>query len=270
MSTLFATLFDHWPEYAMEAALLGCFMLSACSFGTLLGHPASPIVRRVTSATSRRALMGIAMGMTAITLIYSPWGLQSGAHMNPATTITFALRGKVAAIDAVFYVLAQFSGGAIGVMLARTFIGGALRHAAVNHVVTLPGSRGVSVAWLAEVAIAYGMMLMVLLVSNSPPLAAYTGICAGVLVALYIFFEAPLSGMSMNPARSFASAVVARQWRAIWVYFTAPLAGMLLASATYAAVPGAGEVLCAKLVHTGKCRCIFHCEWHRENAASRR
>lgn len=258
---LLETVIDHWPEYGIEGALLGLFMVSACAFGVLLGHPESPVVRRVSSALARRALMGVAMGLTAITLIYSPWGLRSGAHMNPATTVTFALRGKVAAVDAVFYVISQFVGGAMGVMLARLLLGETLRHAAVDHVVTQPGSRGVRVAWLAELVIAFGMMLMVLVASNTPAIAGYTGMLAGVLVALYITLEAPLSGMSLNPARTFASAIVARRWRAMWVYFTAPLAGMLLASAAYAAVPGMPEVRCAKLVHFGQCRCIFHCQW---------
>ncbi len=256
-------LFIHWPEYAMEAALLGCFMISACTFGTLLGHPDSPVTRRIGDNLSRRALMGVAMGLTAVTLIYSPWGQQSGAHMNPATTITFALRGKVAPVDALCYVAAQFAGASLGVAVARLALRERLRHPAVNHVVTQPGRRGVRVAWIAEAAIAFGMMLCVLLASNHAVVAPYTGLLAGTLVALYITFEAPLSGMSMNPARSFGSALLARRWRHLWVYFTAPLAGMLLASAAYAALPELGQVYCAKLDHCNDKRCIFHCEFHQ-------
>lgn len=256
-------LFDHWPEYAMEAALLGCFMVAACTFGTLLGHPHSPVTRRIGDNLPRRALMGVAMGLTAVTLIYSPWGQQSGAHMNPATTITFALRGKVAPTDALFYIAAQFVGASIGVAVARLALREHLRHPAVNHVVTEPGRRGVRVAWIAEVAIAFGMMLIVLLASNHAAVAPYTGLFAGTLVALYITFEAPLSGMSMNPARSFGSALIARQWRHLWVYFTAPLTGMLLASSAFAALPGLGKIYCAKLNHCNEKRCIFRCEFHQ-------
>ena len=60
--------------------------------------------------------MGAIMGLTAIGLIYSPWGQQSGAHLNPAVTLTFWRLGKVATWDALFYVLAQFAGGALGVL----------------------------------------------------------------------------------------------------------------------------------------------------------
>ncbi len=251
----------HWPEYLMEAALLGCFMLSACTFASLLNHPAGPGRRWIPSALGRRALMGVAMGLTAVALIYSPWGQQSGAHMNPATTLTFLLRGKVAPLDAAFYILAQFAGAAAGVASARLLLRDIVRHEAVNHVVTAPGARGIAVAWFAELVIAFGMMLMVLVVSNHATLTAYTGLAAGVLVALYITFEAPLSGMSLNPARSFGSALVGRHWRAFWVYLTAPVAGMLLASATHAALPDQ-RVYCAKLAHCNDRPCIFRCEFH--------
>ena len=103
-------LFQHWPEYLMEAALLGGFMLSACMFATLLEHPRSRGRRAISSAFVRRALMGAAMGLTAVALIYSPWGQQSGAHMNPATTLTFFRLGKTAGWDAAFYIAAQFVG----------------------------------------------------------------------------------------------------------------------------------------------------------------
>ena len=254
-------LLQHWPEYLMEAALLGGFMISACMFATLLEYPGSLGRRVIPSAFTRRALMGAAMGLTAVTLIYSPWGQQSGAHMNPATTMTFFLRGNVAAWDAAFYVAAQFAGGAAGVAVARLMLRNWLRHASVNHVVTTPGRFGVAAAWMAELLIAFGMMFMVLYASNDAMLTPYTGLFAGALVALYITFEAPLSGMSLNPARTFGSALVARHWKAFWVYLTAPILGMLLASGAYSALPAHHHVYCAKLDHCNGYRCIFRCEF---------
>ncbi|MCG3127246.1 MAG: Aquaporin Z [Phycisphaerae bacterium] len=256
-------LLQHWPEYLMEAGLLGGFMVSACMFATLLEHPRCRVRRSVSSAFVRRALMGLAMGLTAVTLIHSPWGQQSGAHMNPATTLTFFLRGKVAAWDAIFYIAAQFAGAAAGVAVSRIVLRDWVRHESVNHVVTTPGQFGVAVAWIAELAIALGMMFMVLYVSNDALLTPYTGLFAGTLVALYITFEAPLSGMSLNPARSFGSALVARHWRAFWVYLTAPVVGMLLASGAYATLPVHNHVYCAKLDHCNDRRCIFRCEFDR-------
>lgn len=77
----------HWPEYLMEAAGLGLFMVSACLFGALLEHPASPARQALPDPGLRRALGGLAMGLTAVGIIYSPWGKQSGAHINSSDTI---------------------------------------------------------------------------------------------------------------------------------------------------------------------------------------
>jgi aquaporin Z len=108
----------HWPKYLMEAAGLGIFMISACMVVALLEHPASPVRQSLPSPFLRRALIGIAMGLTAIGIVYSPWGKQSGAHLNPSLTLTFFRLGKVHGWDAFFYVLAQFAGGLSGVLVA--------------------------------------------------------------------------------------------------------------------------------------------------------
>jgi aquaporin Z len=79
----------HLPEYLMEALGLGLFMASAGAFATLLFHSASPVPAAVPDPLARRALMGLAMGLTAVGNIYSPWGQRSGAPLNPATTLTF-------------------------------------------------------------------------------------------------------------------------------------------------------------------------------------
>ena len=88
---------QHWPEYLMEAAGLGMFMISACLFGTLLEYPGSPVHNAIADPMLRRVLMGFAMGLTAIGIIYSPWGKQSGAHINPSITMTFFRLGKIGA-----------------------------------------------------------------------------------------------------------------------------------------------------------------------------
>jgi aquaporin Z len=247
----------HWPEYLIEAALLGAFMISACVFGTLLGHPASPLRHTLADPFLRRALMGIAMGSTAIALVYSPLGKQSGAHFNPSVTLTFFRLGKIAPWDAVFYVLAQFAGGVAGVVIAATVLGGAVAAPEVRYVVTAPGELGLAAAFVAEVVISFVLMSVVLQMSNSQRFAAWTGVLSGMLVASYITFEAPISGMSMNPARTFASAVPAGFWMALWIYFVAPPIGMLAAAEVY--VRRRGTVACAKLHHRNDKRCIFRC-----------
>jgi len=251
----------HWPEYLMEAAGLGVFMFSACLFGTLLEHPSSPVHQAIRDPFLRRILMGLAMGLTAVGIIYSPWGQQSGAHLNPAVTLTFFRLKKVAPWDAFFYVLAQFAGGIAGVLLISAFLREWLSHPAIKYVATLPGSGGRQVAFVAEFLISFLLMLVVLNASNTRHLARFTGLFAGVLVATYITFEAPFSGMSMNPARTFGSALSARLWTALWIYFTAPPLGMLLAAEVYLRLRGAHKVFCAKLNHDSDKRCIFACNY---------
>lgn len=250
---------QHWPEYLMEAAELGIFMVSACAFGALLEYPGSPVHQALPDPSLRRVLMGAAMGLTAISIIYSPFGKRSGAHFNPSVTLTFWRLGKVAGADAFFYAIAQFIGAVIGVALPAVILRSALTHPSVNYVATLPGTRGVVEAFIAEVTITFILMTMVLNVSNRMNVARYTGLFAGAMVAIFISIEAPFSGMSMNPARTFGSAFVAQVWDALWIYFTAPPLGMLLAAEVYLRLKGARGVLCAKLHHHNHKRCIFKC-----------
>jgi aquaporin Z len=252
---------EHWPEYLAEALGLGLFMVSASLFGTLLFHPASPAGHLVSDGLTRRLLMGVAMGATALVLIYWPPGRRSGAHLNPATTLTFWRLGKVAGPDAAWYALSQTLGGLAGILVAATLLGRALADPAVDYVATVPGSSGAAVAFLAEVLITGLLMSVVLTVSNTPRLAAYTGIVAGALVAVYITVESPVSGMSMNPARSLASAVPSGHWDALWIYFVAPPLGMLLAAELYVRRLGLSRVFCAKLNHRAGSRCIFRCRF---------
>jgi aquaporin Z len=249
----------HWPEYLMEAAELGLFMISAGIFGTLLFHPGSPLAALLPDPLLRRALMGVIMGLTAIGLIYSPWGQQSGAHLNPAVTLTFWRLGKVATWDALFYVLAQFAGGALGVLVVLALLGAAFAEPPVSYVATVPGPHGAAAALIAESVISFGLMATVLFATNTPKLMRLTGVFAGCLVALYITLEAPFSGMSMNPARSLASALPGRLFDALWIYFVGPAAGMLLAVEAYRLVRGTSDVVCAKLNHHTHRRCIFRC-----------
>src|SRR5262249_18515228 len=106
----------HWPEYAMEGGLLALFMMAACTFAAVLEPPGSPLRQALPHPVLRRVLMGLAIGTTAITLVRSPWGQQSGAHMNPSLTFTYWRLGKVRGADALGYVLSQFLGSATGIV----------------------------------------------------------------------------------------------------------------------------------------------------------
>jgi aquaporin Z len=247
----------HWKEYLIEGGLLGLFMISASTFGVLLGHPASALHAALPDAGLRRALGGLAMGATAVGLIYSPWGKRSGAHMNPAVTMTFFRLGKVRGWDAALYVAAQFLGGLAGMGIAVLLLKEKVADPAVRWVVTVPGMRGAAVAFAAELAISFLLMSVVLAASGRARLAPFTGLFCGALVALFIAFEEPFSGMSMNPARTVASAVPAMEFTALWVYITAPPLGMLLAAEARRAAGAASEAFCGRLSPHGRSLCPF-------------
>src|SRR5215470_17824664 len=149
---------QHWPEYLMEAIELGVFMFFACAFTVLLFHPSSPVTQTIHDGVLRRLLMGIAMGSTAIAIVFSPLGQRSGAHFNPSVTWTFFRLGKIDAWDAAFYALFQFGGGIAGVMLASLTLGNLVAHQAVNYAATLPGHDGPIIAFFAEVLISFLLM----------------------------------------------------------------------------------------------------------------
>ena len=252
---------QHWPEYLMEAAELGLFMMSACAFTVLLFHPMSPVAQSIQSELMRRMLMGIAMGSTAVAIIFSPLGKRSGGHFNPSVTLTYFRLGKIKTWDAAFFILFQFAGGIAGVVLASLLLGKLVAHKSVNYAATLHGPNGTTFAFLAELLISFVLMSVVLAVSNSKRLSRWTGLFAGGLVAAYITIESPISGMSMNPARSLGSASVANLWTALWIYFAAPPLGMLLAAETYKRLMPGDGVACAKLHHHNNSRCIFQCNF---------
>lgn len=253
-----ASLRLHWPEYLMEAGEMSLYIFCTCSFATLLQHPASPVRHFFISGIVRRALMGLAIGATVTALIMSPWGKQSGGHINPAMTFAFYRLGKIRPWDALSYVVAQFLGATGGVALATFLLRGTPGDGAVRYAVTAPGVYGAGVAFAAELAISFILMTTVLLATNRERLARYTPYFVGSLYAVNITFETPLSGMSMNPARSFGPAVYGGYWHTLWIYFIAPTAGMLAAAETFLIIRRGIAPYCAKLHHANDERCIFH------------
>jgi len=246
----------HWPEYLMEAAEVGLYLCLTCVFAGLLLSPASSVRHFIGGTLELRALMGLAVGATVVAIVLSPWGKQSGGHFNPALTVAFYRLGKVCLADAVFYIVAQFSGAIGGVCLARYLL--PLGRPAIQYALTTPGVRGSAVAFIGEVTVSFALMTTILVSSNRESLSRYTPYLVGLLYAIFITIEAPLSGMSMNPARTFGPALHVGYWHAIWLYFTAPTLGMLIAAELFLRARGGVYPFCAKLHHANNKRCIFH------------
>src|SRR3984957_11747965 len=199
--------------------------------------------------------------LTAVLIIHSPMGKRSGAHFNPAITLTYLRLGKIGLWDAVFYVLFQFLGGVFGVAVAAAIFGNSLSKPAIEYAVTVPGRYGTLAAFFAELFMAIVLMTVVLLLSNRAHLAIYVSYSVGVLIALYTFFFAPISGFSINPARTAGSAFFANVWTAGWLYFVAPLLGMFTAAEIYLHIAGDDHVLCAKLHPNSAFACPFLCHF---------
>lgn len=255
--TFARTVAAHWIEYAIEAALIGLFMVSACTFGVIYEHPSSPVRVAIESAFARRVAMGLSMGLTAVALIYSPLGKRSGAHFNPAVSLTFLRLGKMARLDAAMYILLQLIGAIAGTASASLCLRGALANPSVRFVVTVPGRTGTGIAFASEFAISFLLMSTVLYFAAHPSMVRFTGIAAGILVSTFITFEAPFSGMSMNFARTVGSAISAHLYTGLWIYFAAPLLGMLTAAEIHVRWNERVGHHCAKLHHDNHHRCIF-------------
>ncbi len=266
--TLLDAVATHWVLYFFEALELAIFMISACVFTVFLFDPAYPAFHLFPSSVFRRVLMGIAMGITAVLIIRSPMGKRSGAHFNPAITITYFRLGKVAPRDAAFYVLFQFFGGLLGVGIASLAFGHTLADPSVEYAITIPGRWGIWAAFCAEFFMAGLLMAVVLWMTNHPSLATYTSYVVGILIAIYILVFAPVSGFSINPARTVGSAVFANVWTAVWLYFVAPMLGMLGAAELYVRSHGSDRILCAKLHPDRQYPCPFVCTFpgHRRVA----
>jgi aquaporin Z len=225
-----AALRAHYPLYLMEGAELAIFMISACVFDMLLYNPEFAPIH---NPWLTRLCMGASMGVTALLLIKCPWGKKSGAQFNPAITATFYRLGKIGPYDAAFYVIFHFLGGIAGVELAWLVLGSRLADPHVNFVVTVPGLGGPPAAFAAEFFMSAVLMLVVLYTSNRKTLAGYTPYLMATLITSYVVLFAPVSGFSMNPARTVGSAVFPPLYSSLWIYFVAPTAAMLLAAELY-------------------------------------
>jgi aquaporin Z len=240
--------------YACElagTALMLFFGVAAVAFLWGAGSP----VPEIPNPTLRRLVTGLLFAGGATAVVYSPLGQRSGAHINPAITLAFWSLGKIGTRDAVGYVIAQFAGAILGVAAVSAAWPDLVR--SVQFAATTPGEgwRWTG-AFIAETIITFLLAFTIFVCINKPRIAARTGLIAGALVALLVMIEAPVSGTSLNPARSFAPALFVPLVRDQWLYFVAPALGALIAARVFRDRWGASTV-CAKLYHTAKYPCPF-------------
>jgi aquaporin Z len=167
--------------------------------------------------------IAVVFGLVIMAMIYS-YGNISGAHFNPAVTISFFAAKRISGRDTIFYIISQISGGLLGgVILLLLF------PEAVSYGTTNP-SGGNLQAFVLEVILTFILMTVILNVSTGHmEKGIMAGIAIGGTVALASLFGGPISGASMNPARSIAPAIVSGDLKNLWIYLVAPIIGSTLA-----------------------------------------
>jgi aquaporin Z len=258
----------HWKEYLMEGTEIGSLTLSACFFATLIYSNDSPLNDIALARVVRSILMGMAIAITTFLIICSPFGRRSGAHINPAVTLAFLWLRRIHRWDAVCYVVAQFLGAVVGVLMAHEFLGERLSSVPIRYLATLPGINGKPIAFVAGFVSSSLLMGIVLYSSNHRLFARFSPLLVALLTMFYFGLSSSISGFSVNPARTFSSALFAWIWQGIWIYLSAPCLGMLMSAAIYIKSMGPNRVYCAKVFHDTQSACPFPCHFallFREN-----
>jgi aquaporin Z len=218
----------NWRHYLVEAAGPLAFLTVSSLASVVFHHPESAVARALGPAWVQRVGIGLALALLVAIMAYSPWGKRSGAHFNPAVTLGFWQLGHIGTADAIWYAVAQFLGalgGGVGMFwLLEPWFG----HSEIHYNTTRPieGAYGWALALGAEMLISAALMLALLWALHSARHKQWAGALVGGMLAFFVVVEAPLSGMSLNPARSLGTAVAAGSGPHLWLYFVGPLAAM--------------------------------------------
>ncbi|HSJ02970.1 MAG: aquaporin [Verrucomicrobium sp.] len=198
------------------AEALGTFALVFAGTGAI-------VINQTSGGVIGHAGVAVTFGLIVLAMIYT-FGDVSGAHLNPAVTLAFAVARRFAWGAVPGYILAQIAGGLGASALLRIMFPESAMLGA-----TLPAGAA-SQSFTLEVVLTAILMLTVLSVSTgAKEKGATAGVAIGAVVALEAMFAGPISGASMNPVRSLAPAMVSGHLTHLWIYLTAPLLGALLA-----------------------------------------
>ncbi len=218
-----------WKIYAAE--LIGTALLVFVGLSIVIVDfgAGSPVAAILPDAGARRAITGFLFGTTGALIALSPFGKESGAHINPVVTIGFWLMGNFKAQHVAGYIVSQLVGALIGA--AALLVWGAMGRS-VAFGATVPGF-GDAAALAGEIATTFLMVFLLFWILRQDRLKNYAPALFPPLYGLMVWLEAPLSGTSTNPARSLGPGVVAWLWHGWWIYWIGPLIGALLAVAAH-------------------------------------
>jgi aquaporin Z len=237
-----------WPAYASELVGTAVLLTVGLSVVILAFGQGSPVADWIPSAGLRRLITGFLFGSTGALIALSPIGKHSGAHINPVVSLSFWRLHKLSLRHTIGYIIAQFAGAVLGALplLAWGAMGRSIQFGA-----TVPGSGyGTGWALLGEIVTTFALVIGLFFFLRHKGLRPFTPALFPPLYAVMVFLEAPISGTSTNPARSFGPAVISGQWSGWWVYALGPLLGALLGVAVYRLTPLSQlEIEVAKIFH---------------------
>ena len=226
-------------------------------YEALLFGPSSPIALYVP-ALFRLFAAGTGFGIVSWLISMTAFGRLSGAHMNPAVSIGFCLTGKMRAVDAAGYVVAQLLGSLFGVA-ASVLLEPALAFGIKDGSVHVAPALNPTIAFTLEAAGTAALTIGIFVSSSVKSLQRWTfvwvSLCLGTSVALI----GPLTGSSLNPARWFGPAFVVKEPLLWWIYFVAPIFGAAIAAGTFVGTRGLHKlrIRTGKLVHDDRYRSLF-------------
>lgn len=196
--------------------LIGTFALVFAGTGAI-------VINQASGGAITHLGIALTFGLSVLALIYT-FGDVSGAHFNPAVTIAFAVAGRFPRREVAPYIGAQLLGALSGSALLHVLFPA---HATLGA--TLPAGSAAQ-SFILELVLTFLLMLVILSVSTGAQEKGITaGVAVGAVIALEAMFAGPISGASMNPARSLAPAVISLHFTHLWLYLTAPVLGAMLA-----------------------------------------
>lgn len=197
--------------------LIGTFILVFCGTGAI-------IVNEVSHGSITPVGIAITFGLVVMAMIYA-LGDVSGAHMNPAVSFAFWTRNEMSFLEMIKYSTSQMAGAFAASLLLKL-----LFPQSANLGATLPAGPALQ-SFILEIVLAFFLMFVIAQVSTrGKEIGLVAGMAIGAVVLLEAMFAGPVSGASMNPARSIAPAVVSANLQDLWIYLLAPFIGAFLGS----------------------------------------
>ena len=202
---------------------LGTFILIFCGTGAI-------VVNDLSQGAITHVGIALTFGLVVLALIHA-LGPISGCHLNPSVSVGLWLAGIFPTKELGSYIASQCAGALLASLLIRAMFP---EHPTLGA--TLPAS-GAMQSFILEIVLTWILMLVILCVSSGPqPEAAFAAISIGAVIGLEAMFAGPISGASMNPARSLAPALISMHTDHLWVYLLAPMIGSALAVGTFSMI----------------------------------